>query len=210
MNRCTRPSASRTSPSSRSTTSPSAARWTIPASRRSRPTACTWKGRSAGWICRDPMYGHGAPCPYRIRAWKVSIERYFADTWGDQVDGNLPLAQKREKDQAVWVRRDPVAQRVLDGRHVELERAGPVVNVGPIQLTLHSAVERHQTLARRLDRHPVRGRIVRRQRLQVEMIVKGPVEQRPVHVQQDGPDCGPVGGRIVGSAHEGIIPKGQL
>src|SRR3989442_175563 len=125
----------------------------------------------------------------------------------DQMDGDHPLAQEREKGQAVGVRRDPVPQRVLDGRHVELQRAGPVVYVSPIQLTLHGAVERHQPLARRLHRHPVRRRIVRRQRLQVEMVVKGPVEQRPVHVQQDGPDRGPVGGRIDGSAHEGIIQK---
>ena len=97
-----------------------------------------------------------------------------------------------EEGQGIFPDAGAVAQGVRHAVDVQIERGAPVIKAIPAQRVLHSLILRvNQCLRlRQWDPAPFAERL--RYMLQPEVAVKLQIEQRAIHVQQNGIDAGPV------------------
>src|SRR2546426_3978311 len=171
--RCTRSSASGTSPSSRCITSPSAARSTIRASPRSRPTARESKGAKARWTCRRASGCRISAYQCRFPPMKtIAIEEHFSTP---MLQGNLrPTAYRNFflTSRSEQLGHDIVTQLgdLDEGRIAHMDAAGIDVQVlsfgspGPqafeAAVAIPMARDANERLYEAMKKHPTRFAVV--------------------------------------------------
>ena len=111
---------------------------------------------------------------------------------GHQHDALAVAAQRLEEVRHVRVHVDEVGDFLLQAGDVELQFARPVIHAVPVQRAGLGAVDVGEAAARHGRRQAVALGIADGDMLLPEMVVEMQVEQRPIHVEEDGVEAVPV------------------
>ena len=84
-----------------------------------------------------------------------------------------------------------VGEFIVHGHHIHADSPAPVIQIGPFQVTFDGTIHRHQTVASLLKRKVLLRRVATRKLFFEENIIEVPVEQCPIHIEQDIIDMSP-------------------